>query len=186
MKKPEHPRRSVRKMMNMLSTTHARMAVWKLKTWSRQRRDDWKFARSTLRVPIFCVGQVRGCLISVCGAPSPTAWRGKNTTEKRDWTNKRLASVCVCACVRACECVRMCARACVRACVCARAHVCVRAWARAQARLCHNEKRVPDKWQARQAIPATLQVSSSKHNTNKYNKNTLSLSFPFLTKLHVW
>ena len=28
----------------------------------------------------------------------------------------------------------------------------------------HNEKKVPDEWQARQTIPATLQVSSSKHN----------------------
>ena len=33
--------------------------------------------------------------------------------------------------------------------------------------VCHNKKKVPDEWQARQAIPAILQVSSSKHNANK-------------------
>ena len=77
-------------MMNTLSTSHPRMAVWKLKTWKRQRLDDWKFARgcsrarahkSTLHVPIYCAGQVRGgrrCLIIVCGAPRPTAWRINN------------------------------------------------------------------------------------------------------------
>ena len=32
---------------------------------------------------------------------------------------------------------------------------------------CHDEKEVPDEWQARQAIPAILQVSSSKHNAKK-------------------
>ena len=32
--------------------------------------------------------------------------------------------------------------------------------------VCHNEK-VPDEWQAQQAIPAILQVRSSKHNANK-------------------
>ena len=42
---------------------------------------------------------------------------------------------------------------CVCVCVC----VCV----------CHNEKRVPDEWQARQATQAILQVSSSKHNAKK-------------------
>ena len=40
---------------------------------------------------------------------------------------------------------------CVRACVC----------------VCHNEKKLPDEWQARQATPAILQVSSSKHNAKK-------------------
>ena len=40
-------------------------------------------------------------------------------------------------------------------CVCVR--VCV----------CHNEKKVPDEWQARQATQAILQVSSSKHNAKK-------------------
>ena len=30
--------------------------------------------------------------------------------------------------------------------------------------VCHNEKTVPDEWQARQATPAILQVGSSKHN----------------------
>ena len=33
--------------------------------------------------------------------------------------------------------------------------------------MCHNEKRVPDEWQARQATQAILQVSSSKHNAKK-------------------
>ena len=33
--------------------------------------------------------------------------------------------------------------------------------------VCHNEKKVPDEWQARQATPAILQVSSSKHNAKK-------------------
>ena len=33
--------------------------------------------------------------------------------------------------------------------------------------MCHNEKKVPDEWQAGQAIPAILQVSSSKLNANK-------------------
>ena len=33
--------------------------------------------------------------------------------------------------------------------------------------VCHNEKRVPDEWQARQATQAILQVSSSKHNAKK-------------------
>ena len=47
--------------------------------------------------------------------------------------------------------------ACVRACVCA--GVC--------ARLCQNVKKVPDEWQARQATPKILQVSSSKHNAKK-------------------
>ena len=33
--------------------------------------------------------------------------------------------------------------------------------------VCHNEKRVPDEWQARQATQVILQVSSSKHNAKK-------------------
>ena len=33
--------------------------------------------------------------------------------------------------------------------------------------VCHNEKKVPDEWQARQAAQAILQVSSSKHNAKK-------------------
>ena len=33
--------------------------------------------------------------------------------------------------------------------------------------VCYNEKKVPDKWQARQAMPAILQVRSSKHNAKK-------------------
>ena len=40
-------------------------------------------------------------------------------------------------------------------------HACVRVC------MCHNEKKVPDEWQARQATPAILQVSSSKHNAKK-------------------
>ena len=32
------------------------------------------------------------------------------------------------------------------------------------------EKKVPDEWQARQAIPAILQVSSSKHNAKKITR----------------
>ena len=70
-----------KKMMNTLSTTHARMAVWKLKTWRGQRLDAWKFARgcsqasahkSTVRVPIYCAGQVRGGE----GASNKSACRG--------------------------------------------------------------------------------------------------------------
>ena len=33
--------------------------------------------------------------------------------------------------------------------------------------VCHNEKKVPDEWQTRQATPVILQVSSSKHNAKK-------------------
>ena len=33
--------------------------------------------------------------------------------------------------------------------------------------VCHNKKKVPDESQARQAIPAILQVSSRKHNAKK-------------------
>ena len=55
--------------------------------------------------------------------------------------------MCVCVCVCVCVC----------ACVCVRVRVCV----------CHHEKKVPDEWQARQAIPAILQVGSSKHNAKK-------------------
>ena len=33
------------KLMSTISTTYARMAVWKLLTWSRQILDDWMFAR---------------------------------------------------------------------------------------------------------------------------------------------
>ena len=33
--------------------------------------------------------------------------------------------------------------------------------------VCHNEEKVPDEWQARQATQAILQVSSSKHNAKK-------------------
>ena len=47
--------------------------------------------------------------------------------------------------------------------------------------VCHNEKRVPDEWQARQAIPATLQVSSSNHNANK--NDFFTASCPQLSKV---
>ena len=33
--------------------------------------------------------------------------------------------------------------------------------------VCHNEKKVPVEWQARQATQAIVQVSSSKHNAKK-------------------
>ena len=55
--------------------------------------------------------------------------------------------------------VCMCVHTCVSVCLCACVRACVRA--------CHNEKEVPDEWQARQATPAILQVSSSKHSANK-------------------
>ena len=45
--------------------------------------------------------------------------------------------------------------ACVCVCVCVCVYVCV------------TMEKVPDEWQARQAIPAILQVSSSKHNAKK-------------------
>ena len=37
--------------------------------------------------------------------------------------------------------------------------------------VCVTMKKVPDEWQARQTIPAILQVSSSKHNAKKKNYN---------------
>ena len=39
--------------------------------------------KNTLRVPIYCAGQVRGRLIIVCGAPRPAAWRGNNSDQKQ-------------------------------------------------------------------------------------------------------
>ena len=67
--------------------------------------------------------------------------------------------VCVSVCVHAHSWVLyVCVRACVHN-VCAYVCVCVC--------VCHDEKKVPDEWQARQATPATLQVSSSKHNAKK-------------------
>ena len=63
----------------------------------------------------------------------------------------------MCACVGECE--RACRHACVCVCVC----------------VCHNEKKVPNEWQARQAIPAILQASSSKHNAKK---NTITARGP--------
>ena len=87
------------------------------------------------------------------------------------------ACVCVCVCIRECvhvqvfmcACMRVCA--CVRACVYVRLLACVRAcvYVRLLACVCvcHNEKKVPDEWQTRQATPVILQVSSSKHNAKK-------------------
>ena len=53
------------------------------------------------------------------------------------------ARVCVCVCVCACACVCVCVCVCV--CMC---------W-------CHDEKKVPDEWQAQQVIPAILQAAAS-------------------------
>ena len=39
-------------------------------------------------------------------------------------------------------------------------HMCACVW------VGHNEKKVPDEWQARQAIPVVLQVSSIRHAAN--------------------
>ena len=58
-------------------------------------------------------------------------------------------ALCVPGIAKKCTCVR----ACVRACMCVVVY--------------HNEKKVPDEWQARQAIPVIFQVSSSKHNAKK-------------------
>ena len=69
-------------------------------------------------------------------------------------TSSSMSRMPVCVCVCACACV------CVRVCVC----------------VCVTIKKVPDEWQARQAIPAILQVRSSKHNANK---NTIRGRGPF-------
>ena len=66
-----------KKMVITFLTTHAKMPVWKLQTWSRQRnvrqgRVLPSAHKNTLRVPSYCV---RGRLIIVCVAPRPTAWR---------------------------------------------------------------------------------------------------------------
>ena len=61
--------------------------------------------------------------------------------------NCKLVCLCVRTRVRVCACMHACVRVRVRVCMC------VSQW-----------KKVPDEWQARQAIPAVLQVSSSKHN----------------------
>ena len=52
--------------------------------------------------------------------------------------------------------------ACVQSCVC----VCVGGGG-GECSACHNEKKAPDEWQAREAIPVMLQVSGSKHNAKK-------------------
>ena len=78
---------------------------------------------------------------------------------------------CACLCVFTVG-VRVCVGKHVYICVC----VCV----------CHNEKRVPDEWQARQATQAILQVSSSKHNAKKITTRVrgrfISRSLPSLQK----
>ena len=55
-----------------------------------------------------------------------------------------------------CVLVRMCA--CALGCACGR--VCAY----------YNEKKMPGEWQARQVIPAILQVSSSEQNAKKYTR----------------
>ena len=75
--------------------------------------------------------------------------KGQYTAKRR--TCKRQSSKMFCVCVFVCLCV------CVRVWVCACVCVCV----------CVTMKKVPDERQARQAIPAILQVSSSKHNAKK-------------------
>ena len=86
------------RMMNMLSTTHVRMAVWELKTWRRQRLDDWKFARGvfpseypqkhTVCTDLLCrSGEGRGRLKIVCGAPRPMAWWGNKCLLSRTIDN---------------------------------------------------------------------------------------------------
>ena len=57
------------------------------------------------------------------------------------------------------HCTRLCVCVCVCVCVCACACVCVSQW-----------KKLPDEWQARQATPAIVQVSSSKHNAKKITR----------------
>ena len=79
--------------MSTLSTTYARMAVWKLQAWSRQCSPGGRSQASshnTLHVPIYCAGQVRGRLLIVCGAPRPTAWRGNNAWEYLNPTTQSL------------------------------------------------------------------------------------------------
>ena len=80
------------------------------------------------------------------------------------WDRRGYAFVCVCVrvCICVCVCVvSVCVFQCVSVCVCVLVCECVYVC------VCYNEKKVPDKWQARQATPAILQVSSSKHNTKK-------------------
>ena len=63
-----------------------------------------------------------------------------STTSNTDATSKKQQHVCVCVCV----------------CLCVHARV----------RTYHNEKKMPDKWQA-QVTTVILQVSSSKHKAKK-------------------
>ena len=99
--------------------------------------------------------------------PSQSHWL-QTVQGRMYWMLCVCACACVCACVRACVCVCacVCVRACVCVCVCMRVCVCV----------CHNENIVPDEWQERQAIPAILQVSSSKHNAKKNTTRVRGLS----------
>ena len=64
---------------------------------------------------------------------------------------------------------------CVRVCVCHNDKKVSNEW-QAQRVCVAQRKNVPDEWQARQAISAILQVSSSKHNAKK---NTTRVRGPF-------
>ena len=69
------------KLMNTLSTTHARVPVWKLQTQSRWRNDrQGEDAPKCPQEHPACtelLRRVRGRLIIVCGAPRPMAWESK-------------------------------------------------------------------------------------------------------------
>ena len=87
----------------------------------------------------------------------PDEWQARQATlailqvsSSKHNANKNTTRVSVCVCI-------------LDGCTCGfgmSVHECVR--------VCHNEKKkVPDEWQARQATPAILQVSRSKHNAKK-------------------
>ena len=86
-------------------------------------------------------------------------YTGTHLTMKR--SAKRMASMCACVCVRAHVCA--CVRARVRVCVCVYSEclsvsVCV----------CHSEKKCQTNGKHdKRRILAILQISSSKHNTNR-------------------
>ena len=85
--------------------------------------------------------------------------------------------VCVCVCVRVC--VSVCA--CVRVCVC----VCVRAYVGVHACMCmcHNKKKVPGEWQARQMIPAaSTTVTQEKYNKSKRPFSSVDHYHPYRRK----
>ena len=48
--------------------------------------------------------------------------------------------------------------------------------------VCHNEKKGPDEWQARQATPAILQVNSSKHNAKKITTSVCVYSWVYTSR----